>query len=145
VEYVQDSGQDSAQPGDVPSLAALVSRQTLDLNTYAAFLLNSLDGALPLELIDVQRKSSLFGRTKPDAPILCVTVHLGEQRFVLQRPDPTRTPSASIAHEVAGIVLRTESVPLDAWSAQLAQALAQYARTNQATATALARITSFEV
>jgi hypothetical protein len=133
------------QPQDVPSLAAVVSRQSLDLNTYSAFLLNSLDGALPPELVTVQRKSSLFGRTKSDAPILCVTVRLGEQRFVLQRPDPTRTPEASIAHEVGGIVLRTESVPLDAWSTQLAAALAQYARTNEATAAALARITSFEV
>ena len=35
------------QPEDVPSLAAVVSRQSLDLNTYSAFLLNSLDGALP--------------------------------------------------------------------------------------------------
>ncbi len=133
------------QPEDVPSLAAVVSRQSLDLNTYAAFLLHSLDGALPPELINVQRKSSMFGRTKPDAPILCVTVRLGEQRFVLQRPDPTRMPAASISHEVGGIVLRTESVALDTWSAHLADALAEYARTNQATAAALARITSFEV
>ena len=133
------------QPEDVPSLAALVSRQSLDLNTYAAFLINSLDGALPPELISVQRKSSLFGRVKPDAPILCVTVRLGEQRFVLQRPDPTRMPAASVSHEVGGIVLRTESVPLEAWSGQLAAALADFARTNQATAEALARLTSFDV
>ena len=79
---------------DVQSLAALVNRQSLDLNTYAAFLINSLDGALPAELVDIRRKSALFGRHKPDAPILCVTVHLGQRRFVLQRPDPTRTPTA---------------------------------------------------
>ena len=133
------------QPEDVPSLAAVVSRQSLDLNTYSAFLLNSLDGALPAELIDVRRKSSMFGRTKPGAPILCVTVHLGEQRFVLQRPDPARMPVASVAHEVGGIVLRTETVPLQHWSQLLAAALADYARTNQATADALARITSFDV
>jgi hypothetical protein len=132
-------------PDEVAGLAAVVSRQSLDLNTYAAFLLNSLDGALPPELIDVRRKTSLFGRTKPDAPILCVTVRLGERRFVLQRPDPTRMPSASISHEVGGIVLRTESVALDAWSGQLATALAEFARTNAATAAALARITSFDV
>ncbi len=133
------------EPEDVPSLAALVRRQSLDLNTYAAFLLNSLDGALPAELINVQRKSSLFGRDKPDAPILCVTVRLGDQRFVLQRPDPTRTPAASISHEVNGIVLRTDTVTLDAWSQQLATSLADYARSNEATAQALSRITSFEV
>jgi hypothetical protein len=133
------------QPEDVPSLAAVVSRQSLDLNTYAAFLINSLDGALPSELINIQRKSSMFGRSKPDAPILCITVRLGEQRFVLQRPDPARMPVASVSHEVGGIVLRTETTPLDHWSQQLAAALAEYARTNQATAAALARITSFEV
>jgi hypothetical protein len=133
------------QPEDVPGLAAVVNRQSLDLNTYAAFLLNSLDGALPAELVTVQRKSSMFGRTKPDAPILCVTVRLGEQRFVLQRPDPTRTPTATVSHEVGGIVLRTEPVALDAWSHLLAAALGEYARTNQATAEALARITSFDV
>jgi len=136
---------DPSKPDGLPSLAALVSRQALDLNTYSAFLLNSLDGALPAELITVRRKTSLFGRNKPDAPILCVTVRLGEQRFVLQRPDPTRTPTASVSHEVGGIVLRTDALALDAWSQQLASALADYARTNQETAEALARITSFEV
>ena len=134
-----------SQPDEVSALAAVVSRQSLDLNTYAGFLLSSLDGALPAEVVSVQRKTSLFGRSKADAPIREVTVRLGEQRFVLQRPNPTAIPAASIAHEVGGVVLRTETIPLDQWSQRLAESLAELARHNAATAAALERITSFRV
>jgi hypothetical protein len=134
-----------SQPDEVSALAAVVGRQSLDLNIYAGFLLSSLDGALPAEVVSVQRKTSLFARSKADGPILCVTVRLGEQRFVLRRADSAATPAASIAHEVAGVVLKTETIPLDQWSQRLARALAELARHNAATAAALERITAFRV
>jgi hypothetical protein len=137
--------EDVTQPNEVGTLAAMVSRQSLDLNTYAGFLLNALDGALPKDVVVVQRKTSLFGRSKPDAPILCVTVRLGEQKFVLQRSDPAAAPTASIGHEVGGITLRTEATTLDGWSLRLAHALAELASRNADTAAALQRLTAFEV
>jgi hypothetical protein len=133
-------------PGqDLSALAAVVSRQSLDLNVYAGFLLESLVGALPPEQVTVMRKRSRFGRGKEDAPVLSVAVRLGERRFVLQRPSSTRLPQASIAHEVGGIVLNSEPMSLADWSAQLAVALGELARQNVEAAAALARITSFTV
>ncbi len=134
-----------SESDDVSLLAAVLSRQSLDLNTYATFLLESLSGALPSELVTVQRKSGLFGRSKPDAPILCVAVRLDDQRFVLQRPDPTVAPTSTIAHEVGGIVLKTDKVALDEWTSRLATALTTLASSNAATAAALFRITQIDV
>jgi hypothetical protein len=135
----------SSSSDEVSLLAAVVGRQSLDLNVYAGFLLDALGDGLPSELVSVQRKSGLFGRAKPDAPILCVTVTFGDRRFVLQRPDPTRAPQASVQHAVAGIVLKTEPMPLDEWSQQVAAALAELAATNAKTAEALAKITDLDV
>jgi hypothetical protein len=134
----------STEPDPVAPLAALVSRQSLDLNLYAGFLLNALDGALPADVVSVTRKKALFGRTKSDAPILCVTVTLDDERFVLERPDPSAAPKASVGHVVGGIVLKTESVPLGRWSDRLARALTELAGRNAESAAALQRLTGFE-
>jgi hypothetical protein len=130
---------------DVSVLAAVVGRQSLDLNTYAGFLLNALDGALPRDVVEVTRKKALFGRTKSDAPILCVTVTLDDERFTLQRPNPTAAPIASVGHVVGGIVLKTEIVALGSWSQRLAAALTELANRNADSAAALERITKFEL
>jgi hypothetical protein len=136
----QDPGQ------EIGVLAAIVSRQSLDLNVYAGFLVHALAGSLPPDYLIVKRKSSLTGRLRGQpAPVVSVAVRLGDQRFVLQRPSLTGPPQCSIAHEVGGIVLKTEPTTLDEWSRQLASALAALARSNVATAAALAQITRLDV
>jgi hypothetical protein len=131
---------------DIDVLAAVVSRQTLDLNVYAGFLLDALAGALPSEYVTVQRRSSLGARLRrQQAPVIAVSVVLGEERFTLSRPDPTAVARSTIGHEVGGIVLKSEPVPLDQWTRRLATALARLADRNQDAATALARIMSMEV
>jgi hypothetical protein len=130
---------------DVRILAAVVSRQSLDLNTYAGFLLNALDGALPAEVVTVTRKKAMFGRNRSAAPILCVTVLIDDERYVLERPNPTAAPIASVGHVVGGIVLRTETVPLAVWSQRLATALAELAGRNADSAAALQRMTDFQL
>jgi hypothetical protein len=129
--------------GELDQLAAVVARQTLDLNVYAGFLLETLSGALPAEYVTVQRSRSLWHRQ--DAPVVAVSVSLGEERFTLRRASPTAVPEPSISHEVGGITLRSEAVALSEWAHRLAAALAELAARNADAAAALARITSMEV
>ncbi len=131
---------------DVNVLAAIVSRQSLDLEVYAGFLLQALSDALPAELVSVRRRSSLGGRLRGRPPaVIEVALHLGDQRFTLSRPEPNARIRSTVGHEVGGIVLKTEPVALDEWSRRLATELAELARRNDAAAAALARITSMEV
>jgi hypothetical protein len=124
-------------------LAAVVARQTLDLNVYAAFLLETLSGALPAEYVTVQRMGSRWRRR--DAPVVAVSVSLGEQRFTLRRASPTSRPEPSVSHVVGGISLKSDHVPLSEWAQRLAAALAEQAGRDADAAAALARITSMEV
>lgn len=134
---------------DSPALSELtviVSRQCLDLNLYASFLVAALADSLPPEYLVVERASSMVGRLRrAPAPVLSVSVRLGQRRFILRRAALSSPPLASIAHEVSGIVLRTESVSLDVWAAALAGALTDVAHDNAAAADALARITGLSV
>jgi len=109
-------------------LAASLRADSDDLSTYAGFLINTLAG-LPPELVEVERKTGMFGRVKDDAPVLGVGVHLGDQ----------------VKHESGGVVMRTEKVTMDVWSGQLAGALAEYAESNARAAQALQRLTSPEL
>ncbi|HEY3086583.1 MAG TPA: hypothetical protein VGJ59_00780 [Jatrophihabitantaceae bacterium] len=134
---------DERSPGRLDELAAVVARQTLDLNVYAGFLLDTLGDALPAEYVMVQRSGSLWRRR--DAPIVAVSVSLGEQRFTLRRASVTAVPEPSISHQVGGITLKSEVVALSEWAHRLAAGLAELAARNADAAAALARITSMEV
>ena len=126
---------------DLELLAASLRRQSDDLSMYAGFLINSLSQALPPHLVGVERKAGLFGRVKDGAPVLAVSIALGGRRFILRRQGVGHRAAASIAHESGGIVLRTDEVTMDAWSRELAAALARYAEQDAAAAQALARLT----
>jgi hypothetical protein len=131
---------------ELQPLAALVSRQAADLEVYAGFLFAALDGALPPELLTVQRRQSVSERLRgrPGA-VTAVAVLLGEQRFLLQRKQVGGSTVASVAHEVGGIVLSTRQLPLAEWSQQLTAALYRLAEQNAGAAVALRRLTSFTV
>jgi hypothetical protein len=131
---------------ELQPLAALVSRQAADLEVYAGFLFAALDGALPPDLLVVQRKSSLAGKLRgKQGEVVGVSVRLGERRFALRRTQVGSPTRASIAHEVGGIVLSTNEVALGEWSQALTQALHQLAQHNSGAATALQRLSSFTV
>ena len=131
---------------ELQPLADLVSRQAADLEVYAGFLFTALDGALPPEYLQVERRSSVLGRFRGREPeVLAVSVKLGESRFTLRRRGVGAQTQSTVAHEVGGIVLSTKPVPLQEWSTQLAQALQQLARGNDAAAAALQRLTNFTV
>jgi hypothetical protein len=126
---------------DMEVLAANLRRQADDLSMYAGFLLNSLSAALPADLVQVDRKAGLFGRVKDDAPVLAVSVQLGDQRFALRRSGVGHRVAATVGHVSGGIVLRTDEVGMDAWSRRLAEALARFAEQDAAAAQALSRLT----
>jgi hypothetical protein len=67
-----------------------------------------------------------------------IAVRLGEQTMALgiQRG----VPVAEICHEVRGIVLSRNVVPIAEWAAELARGLVAHAEQNAATATALRRL-----
>jgi hypothetical protein len=131
---------------ELQPLAALVRQQAADLEVYAGFLYAALDGALPSELLQVQRRQSVSDRLRGRPGVVTgVSVRLGDKRFSLQRSNIGAASQASIAHEVGGIVLSTRPVPLPEWSDELAQALYQLAAGNAGAALALQRLTSFTV
>jgi hypothetical protein len=126
---------------DMELLAANLRRQSDDLSMYAGFLINSLSAALPADMVTVERKTGLFGRAKDDAPVLAVSVLLGDQQFTLRRPGVGHRVRATVGHVSAGIVLRTDEVTMDAWSRRLAAALAGVAEQDATAAQALSRLT----
>ena len=123
-------------------LATELRRHSGDLSLYSGFLLTTLSAALPPEMVEVERKGRLLGRLRgQDAPVVAVTVRLGDQGFTLRRDAVGGQPVATVRHESGGIALRTDSVGLDEWSRRLAAALGTYAERNAAAAEALARFT----
>lgn len=131
---------------ELQPLADLVSRQAADLEVYAGFLFSALDGALPPEYLQVERRTPMLGKLRGRQPdVLAVSVRLGETRFTLRRKAVGAQAQSSVSHEVGGIVLSTRQLPLPQWSEQLAQALQQLAQGNDAAAAALQRLTTFTV
>lgn len=138
-----------AQSGDLPPLAmlaAVVARQASDLSLYANFLVATLGDGLPAGHVVVEREGGLRSRLRRgEPPVTGVSILLGEDRFILRRDDAGRAPVATVGHEVGGIVLRTETLPLGDWAHRVAAALRAVAARNDASARALAAITGFEV
>jgi hypothetical protein len=126
---------------DLAVLAASLRADSDDLSTYAGFLINTLAG-LPPELVEVERRTGVFGRVKDDAPVLGVGVRLGDHRFTLRRAGVGKPVVAQVKHESGGIVMRTETVTMDVWAGQLAGALAEYAESNARATQVLQRLTS---
>lgn len=127
---------------DLEVLAAELRKRSDDLSLYAGFLLSTLSSALPPELVDVERKGSVFGRLRgAEAPVVAATVRLGDQGFTLRRERVGAPAVATIRHESGGIALRTETVDLDEWSHRLAAALGAYADRHAGAAEVLRRFT----
>lgn len=135
-----------ADDPELAILSSVVSRQAADLSLYASFVLESLAGALPPEMITVQRPRSLLGRVKSDTAPTSVALRLGDNVFTLRRgAQQASVPQASIAHVVRGITLSTDSVPLAEWSQRLAAALAELSTSNEQAAGVLSRLTGYSI
>ena len=130
---------------DLAVLAAIVGRQSADLSVYADFLVSSLAGALPPEQVRVERERGRFGRVKEDGAVLSVAVRLGERTYGLHRARAGAPVTATAIHEIAGVVLSTKTIGLDAWSRAVAAGLAELAEANADAAQALSRLARFTV
>lgn len=133
-----------SQPPELGVLAAVVARQSADLSLYADFVTAQLAGALPADQVQVVRKRGVFG-TKPDAPVLAVSVRLGDYGYTLRRPNTSAAPIAEVTHVVNGIVLSTRSVGLEEWARDVAVGLHTLTERNADAAAFLARVTGFSV
>jgi hypothetical protein len=108
----------------VELLAAALRRDSQDLSLYAGFLLNQLSGALPPELITVERERSMRERLAgKDGRVVEVRVTIDDRTWSLRRENVGKPAVATVAHEVNGIVLSRDRVPLDAWAGQVAVAV----------------------
>ena len=120
---------------DFELVASSLRADTRDLSTFVEALAVKLEGALPGQASVERRGGGLFSREKK---VHSIQVVLGDQRFDLT-VDGNRVET-TCAKAVRGIVLKTESLPLDAWIDRLSQCLAEHARTSEQARVALERL-----
>jgi hypothetical protein len=106
-----------------------------DLSVYIEVLARKLEDALPAET-DVRRRSKGF--LSREKVVEIVSVALGDHRYVLEREG--RGVTASRAQAVRGVVIKRESLELDAWIDALTSHLRELAAGSAAARTALERL-----
>jgi hypothetical protein len=106
-----------------------------DLSAYVEVLARKLEGALPSET-DVRRRSKGF--LSRDKLVEAIEVTLGEQRYALERQG--RGVSAWRAKVVRGVVIKRETLELDAWVDELLGQLRELAAGSASARTALERL-----
>jgi len=122
-------------------VAAGLRRDAADVSLFAGFLLTTLSEALPPELVEVERRRSLRERLAgQDGQVVAAHVRLGEERYSLTRTTTGAPPHASVRHEVRGIVLNRQDLPLEVWAQRLAAALLSQAAASGRSAATLDRL-----
>jgi hypothetical protein len=120
-------------------VTAALRLDSADTALYASVLANSLCEALPPDYVTVERERSMSDRMKGrPGEISKVAVRLGDQ--VLTLAVKNGRPTAAVCREVRGVVLSTQTVPLQQWAAALASALMSHAESNAQAAAALRRL-----
>jgi hypothetical protein len=133
---------DGAQAGESLSLemvTAALRADSSDIAIYARVLTESLGESLPPGCVTVERSRSMSDRMQNrPGTVTRIAVRLGEKTMTLgtQRGAPV----AEICHEVRGIVLSRNVVPIAEWAAELARGLVAHAEQNAEAATALRRL-----
>ncbi len=133
---------DGAQADEGLSLemvTAALRADSSDIAIYARVLTESLGESLPAGCVTVERSRSMSDRMQNrPGTVTRISVRLGEKTMTLgtQRGAPV----AEICHEVRGIVLSRNAVPIAEWAAELARGLVAHAEQNAEAATALRRL-----
>jgi hypothetical protein len=117
-------------------LAASLRADSADLPTFLEILAGKLADALP-GLVTVKRSGGLFAKRKPVAQI---DVSVDDRRFTATVRGPV--VDTFVAHEVRGVRLSGDAVPLDAWLSQLGQSLNEFAERSAVGSAALRRLLS---
>ena len=116
-------------------VAATLSKQyAADQRVFLELLAAMLDGALPDEA-EVVKRGGLFSKKT----VAKVIVTFGEFRYTLE--DTGHGPlQAWRTRIVRGIALKTESIPVETWLAEMSANLDERAQTSAAAREALARM-----
>ncbi len=110
-----------------------------DIAIYAKVLTETLGDSLPSGCVTIERNRSMSDRVaNRPGTVTKVSVKLGEKSMTLRTH--RGAPVAEICHEVRGIVLSRNQVPIAEWAAELAKGLVAHAEQNAQAATALRRL-----
>ncbi len=94
--------------------AAWIRRAQTDLHAFLEALAARLEGALPGR-VQVERKRD--GLLSASHHVTAITIQVDGSRYLLDAHN--HDVRASRQHEVRGVVLKTESLPLDRWLQEL--------------------------
>jgi hypothetical protein len=117
-------------------VAASLRADAGDTRALAEALAVRLEGALPANTRVDRRSKRLLSREKV---VRRIEVDLGESRYSLALDDRGRAEAVR-AHEVRGIVLKNEPLPLDAWLDAIARDLTEMAQASEQGRLALERL-----
>lgn len=126
------SADDAALNFDM--VAAAIRADAADMGTFMEALAAKLNEALPGH-VEVEREGGLFQK---EHRVRLITVDLQDRRYELERV--RSAVEARLAHQVRGIRLKTEVIPLGDWIDTLARHLASYAETNAQARAALGKL-----
>jgi hypothetical protein len=133
---------DSFQPDAGLSLemvTAALRADSSDIAIYARVLTESLGDSLPPGCVTVERNRTMADRMQNrPGTVTKISVSLGEQTMTLGVH--RGVPVAEICHQVRGIVLSRQTVPIAQWAGELARGLVEHAEQNAAAAAALRRL-----
>ena len=119
-------------------VAAALRQDAADVATYARVLTGTLAEALPPGSVTVEYERSLGDKLRcREGHPSRIVVRLGERTLFLAG---VGRPIAEIHHEVRGVVLSRDEVPLDVWVQTLARELVAQADANARAAEALRRL-----
>ena len=116
-------------------LASSLRADAGDLKAFTEALAVKLEGALPNQTRVERKSSGLFSKVKQ---VHHLSVDMGDQRFELTA-DGGRV-QATRCKAVRGIVLKTESLPLDQWIDELSRQLTAAAQQSEQARLALERL-----
>jgi hypothetical protein len=123
---------------DFDMVAAALRQDAADVATYARVLTGTLADALPPGSVTVEHERSLGDKLRGrDGRPSRIVVRLGERTLFLAGG---WRPVAEIHHEVRGVVLSRDQVPLDVWVDTLARELVAHADASARAAEALRRL-----
>lgn len=114
--------------------AALAKSYESDQSSFLPLLAGLLEGAMP-EALEVERKPlHLFSK---DKRIVLLRLHLGDDTYMLQQPEPGGRLLGWHAKTVRGITLKTEQIPLDRWLTDVGTVISERAKESEEAALAL--------
>jgi hypothetical protein len=126
---------DDADDGlDIDLLAASLRANVSDLGAFVEALAVKLEEAVPAGVRVERRRAGMFGPKR----VSRISLDAGTQRLELRADDGRiETRCARLS---GGIVLKSDTLPTDAWLDALSRALADEARSSQTTRQALERL-----